>query len=141
MILTRALKKIKTLESLNLSNNLLAGESSDALLFLVKENRSITKCLADNNMIKAHSLAEIERTCKSNKAITTQIDLPEIRKEIKGLRKQRADQGLYLEDLPKIKAHIEQQKRDIAVKLVEMTEVEDRIAGARNEMGKEIQSL
>jgi predicted nucleic acid-binding Zn-ribbon protein len=107
-------------------------------MFLVKENRSITKCLADNNMIKAHTLVEIERICQSNKAITTQIDLPMIRKEIKGLRKQRADQGLHLEDLPKIKAQIEKHKKDIAAKLVEMNEVEDRIAGARNDMSKEI---
>ena len=67
------------MESVNLSNNLLAGETSDALLFLVKENRNITKCVADNKMIKAHSLVEIERTCKSNKTITTKIDLPNIR--------------------------------------------------------------
>jgi len=71
VVLARALKNIKTMESVNLCNNLLAGESSDALLFLVKENRSITKCVADNNMIKAHALTEIERTCKSNKTITT----------------------------------------------------------------------
>ena len=129
------------MENLNLCNNLLAGESGDAPLFLVKENRSITKCTAENNMIKFNSLVELERICKHNKKISDEICLPEIRKEIKGLRKQKAEQGLFVEDLDKIKEQLKQQKADIARKLVEMENVEDKMQVARNTMSLEMTAL
>jgi hypothetical protein len=78
---------MRSLESLNVKDNALAGESSDALLFLVKENRNVTRCNVELNMIKYTALVEIDRTCRKNKASGYLMDIPTIRREIKGLRR------------------------------------------------------
>lgn len=66
---SQALKQLHCLEQLNIKDNLLGTDSSDAFLFLVKEKRNLWKCNLDMNMIKYANLIEIERTCKKNKPV------------------------------------------------------------------------
>jgi len=97
--LSRCLTNLKKLETINLKNNSLGFDSSDSLLFLVKENHTICKCNVELNMIKYASIVEIEKTCKQNKQVMSTIDLPKIKKEIKGLKRLRCKESCKIEDL------------------------------------------
>ena len=88
-MLAKGLKFVKTIETLNFKGNSLANESGDILLFMVKENRNISRCTLDINMIKPQVVTEIEKQCKMNKAMNAKVDLPSIKKEIKTLKKLR----------------------------------------------------
>jgi len=54
--LAKAFKNVKTMEHINLRDNALGVESSDAFTYLVKENRNITKCVLDLNVMKYTSV-------------------------------------------------------------------------------------
>ena len=51
-LLAKGLKFVKSIESLNFRSNSLSQEAGDIILFMVKENRNITLCNLDVNMIK-----------------------------------------------------------------------------------------
>ena len=106
-LLSKGLKFVKTLESLNFKSNSLAQEAGDIILFMVKENRNITKCVLDINMIKPQVVTEIEKQCKANKVMNAKIDLPQIRKEIKCLRKLRGKSSVDV--IEKMNQQIDQQ--------------------------------
>ena len=74
---------------MNFKSNSMAQESGEMFLFMVKENRNIKKCCLETNMIKPQIVDEVDKQCKANKAIVAKMDLPQIRKEIKSLRKLR----------------------------------------------------
>jgi hypothetical protein len=54
-------------------------------------------------MFKYTALEELAATCKRNKELNRASDIPYIRKEIRGLKKKRAEQGLFMEDLGKFR--------------------------------------
>lgn len=97
--LAKCFKNLKNLESINLKNNSLEWESSDAYLYLVKENHTIFKCNLELNMIKYLQVIEIEKTCKNNKYIVASINIPQIKKEIKGLKRAKNKEIYNLSDL------------------------------------------
>ena len=113
VVLARSFKNMKTLDHINLKDNSLGNDASEALLFLLKENVNITRCNVEHNMVKYTAQVEIDNTCKKNKAIRRNLHLPFIRREIKGLRKQRERQGvqgLFVEDMDQIKAQLKRQQ-------------------------------
>jgi len=125
--LGRCLKGIRSLQHINLKDNSLAAESSDAILFLLKENCNIVHCNVKLNMFKYTALEELNQICKRNKELNKASEMPYIRREIRGLKKKRAEQGLFVEDLGKFRRQIKQGEQEIAVGLEEMSKVEDVI--------------
>jgi len=113
--LARCFKALRTLESISLKDNNLANESSDALLYLVKENTNICKCNLELNLIKYISLVEIDKTCAKNKAQFRRQDLPSIRREIRGLRKKRGEAGGF--QIDQLNAKLKHQKTQIGENL------------------------
>ena len=127
MSLGRCLKGIRSLQHINLKDNSLAAESSDAILFLLKENCNIVHCNVKLNMFKYTALEELNQICKRNKELNKASEMPYIRREIRGLKKKRAEQGLFVEDLGKFRRQIKEGEQEIAVGLEEMSKVEDVI--------------
>lgn len=106
--LAKCFKGLKSLESINLKNNNFEVETGDAFLYLVKENPNILKCNLEMNMIKPYQNAEIEKTCKLNKQIIAKISVPQIKKEIKGLKRLKHREAQSLVD---VNRHIESCKQ------------------------------
>jgi Ran GTPase-activating protein (RanGAP) involved in mRNA processing and transport len=63
VILAKSFKNMKSLEHINLKDNSLGNEASEALLFLLKENTRITRCNVEHNMVKYTALVEIDTIC------------------------------------------------------------------------------
>ena len=63
------------------------------LLFMTKENQSLRKCVLDLNMVMPNIVEAIEAQCKINKQNKKKTNLPQIRKEIRSLRKMRGQSG------------------------------------------------
>jgi len=61
-----SLKKLKSLEMLNLRDNKLENESAKHLIKLISENSSIYKIVINYNLIDAAVVNEIEDLCKKN---------------------------------------------------------------------------
>ena len=78
---------------MNFRANALAQESGDVLLFMTKENQNIQKCILDLNMVMPHIVEAIQAQCKANKQMKKKVNLPQIKKEIKNLRRQRGKSG------------------------------------------------
>jgi hypothetical protein len=51
------------------------------------------------NMIKFNQNAEIDKTCKLNKQIIAQISVPQIKKEIKGLKRLKHREAQSFNDI------------------------------------------
>lgn len=52
MLLSNCLKEITSLESLHLKGNLIENEGGEALLLLIRENKSITKVTLEANLLR-----------------------------------------------------------------------------------------
>ena len=61
------------------------------MLLLVRENKSITKVTLEANLLRQDLLQEIESACKQNRPHKQLRDLPNIKKEIRSLKKARGD--------------------------------------------------
>ena len=61
------------------------------MLLLVRENKSITKVTLEANLLRQDLLREIESACKQNRPHKQLRDLPNIKKEIRSLKKARGD--------------------------------------------------
>ena len=51
-MLAKSLKDIDSLDSINLKGNFIESEGGEALLFLLRENRSITKLYLEQNLVR-----------------------------------------------------------------------------------------
>lgn len=92
-LLLKGFKFISTIESLNFRANSLGQESGDVLLFMTKENQMITKVVLDLNMVMPNTIAAIQARCKSNKQVKKTVNVPQIKKEIRSLRRARGKSG------------------------------------------------
>jgi hypothetical protein len=72
---------------------LIEEEGGEALLMLVRENRSITKVTLEANLLRQDLLQEIESACKQNRPHKQMRDIPNIKKEIRCLKKVKGDFG------------------------------------------------
>ena len=52
MLLSNCLKEVTSLESLHLKGNLIENEGGEALLLLIRENKSITKVTLEANLLR-----------------------------------------------------------------------------------------
>ena len=128
--LAKCFKGLKHLETLNLKNNCFEQEAGDAFLYLVKENPQISKCNLEMNMVKFHQAAEIDKTCKLNKQIIAHINVPQIKKEIKGLKRLKHREALTLND---INAQMEKGKQTLQNNLNVIRNTESVIERIREE--------
>jgi len=71
-----SLRKLKSLEMLNLRDNKLENESAKHLIKLVSENSSIYKIVLNYNLIDAAAVNEIEDLCKKNQSNRIYKDMP-----------------------------------------------------------------
>ena len=117
-----------------MKNNCFEQESGDAFLYLVKENPQIIKCKLGLNMIRYQQNQDIERTCKHNLTLITQLHVPQIKKEIKGLKRLKKREAHSLHG---IYEDLERGKLNISQNLQVIHEVEDKLEQVREEQRTE----
>jgi hypothetical protein len=122
--LAKCFKGLRHLETLNFKNNCFEQEAGDAFLYLVKENHQISKCNLEMNMVKFNLNVEIDKTCRLNKQIIAQINVPQIKKEIKGLKRLKHREALTLTD---IHSQMEKGKQTLQNNLAAIRETESII--------------
>ena len=131
----KGFKFIPTIETLNFRVNSLGQEAGDVLLFMTKENHNIRKCVLDLNMVMPNVVEAIEAQCKTNKQQKIKGNLPQIRKEIKTLRKMRHMSGDF--PIDKLNRQITTQKTIIEENMGKINQVEStmekhRVAAAED---------
>ena len=85
-------------------------KGGEALLLLVRENKSITKLNLETNLLRQDLLQDIEIACKQNRPFKQIRDIPNIKKEIKCLKKVKGDFG----DLESINKQLDANKTEIS---------------------------
>ena len=93
MLLSNCLKEVNSLESLYLKGNLIEHQGGEALLLLVRENKNITKVTLEANFLRQDLLQDLEIACKQNRPYKQFRDIPNIKKEIRCLKKVKGDFG------------------------------------------------
>ena len=114
-------------------------ESGDVLLFMTKENQNIQKCVLDLNMVMPHIVEAIQAQCKANKQMNKNANLPQIKKEIKNLRRQRGKSGDF--PIDKLKRQITTQKTIIEENMDKINAVETNMEQERACAGEEMDEL
>ena len=83
------------------------------MLLLVRENKSITRVTLEANFLRQDLLQEIESACKQNRPHKQMRDIPNIKKEIRSLKKVKGDFG----ELKEINQQLESNKVEIRTHL------------------------
>lgn len=110
VLLSNCLKEVTSLESLHLMGNLIENEGGEALLLLIRENKSITKVTLEANLLRQDLLQQIEVACKQNKPYKQIRDIPNIKKEIKCLKKVKGD----FSELENINLQLQSNKTELS---------------------------
>ena len=74
---------------------------------MTKENQMITKVVLDLNMVMPNTVALIQAQCKANKQVKKTVNVPQIKKEIRNLRRARGKSGDF--PIDKLKKQLTRQ--------------------------------